>query len=70
MVFIYGSLTEVGPLLRCLLTGDYEGVLRSPVIRELLGGEACCHGDSIEAHLERRLLAYLSDAPEDSQSDR
>ncbi|KAG7274019.1 hypothetical protein CRUP_032613, partial [Coryphaenoides rupestris] len=51
-----------GPLLRCLLAGDYRGVLLSPLVRELLGGGACCHGDGVEAHLERRLLAYLSDA--------
>ncbi|KAJ3610433.1 hypothetical protein NHX12_022525 [Muraenolepis orangiensis] len=60
---------EAGPLLSCLLAGDYQGVLRNPLVLELLGGGACCHGDSIEAHLERRLLAYLSDGPEDRRSD-
>ncbi|CAL8298155.1 unnamed protein product [Merluccius merluccius] len=64
------SSADAGPLLRCLLAGDYQGVLRSPLVLELLGSGDCCHGDSIEAHLERRLLAYLSDAPEDAQSDR
>ncbi|XP_031434471.1 tetratricopeptide repeat protein 27 [Clupea harengus] len=65
------STAEGGPLLQSLLDGDFEAVLLSPQVLDLLGGEAeAVVGETIEAYLERKVLAYLSDSTEDDRTNR
>ncbi|KAM6956612.1 tetratricopeptide repeat protein 27 [Aplochiton taeniatus] len=68
------SSAETGPLLRSLLEGDFEAVLLSPQVLDLLAGEggddSCVAGETIEAYLERRVLAYLIDGSKDDKADR
>lgn len=63
------SAAESGSLLESLLEGNFEGVLLSPAVLDVLGGES---GDeeAVEAYLQRRFLAYLSDATEDDRAER
>ncbi|XP_067091989.1 tetratricopeptide repeat protein 27 [Osmerus mordax] len=63
------SSAEAGSLLKCLLDGDYEAVLLSPQVLDLLGGDGGA-GEGIEAHLEKQVLAYLADRTEDDKADR
>ncbi|XP_062375724.1 LOW QUALITY PROTEIN: tetratricopeptide repeat protein 27 [Sardina pilchardus] len=67
------SSAEGGPLLQSLLEGDFEAVLLSPQVLDLLGGggeSEAVQGETIEAYLERKLLAYLSDSTEDDRLER
>ncbi|KAM4730229.1 tetratricopeptide repeat protein 27 isoform 1-T1 [Anableps anableps] len=64
---------ETGSLLQSLVEGDFEAVLLSPqVIDVLTGDDSCREGEDIEAYLERRLLLYLTadDDDDDQQSNR
>ncbi|XP_072546082.1 tetratricopeptide repeat protein 27 [Salminus brasiliensis] len=58
-----------GVLLQYVFEGDFEAVLLSPQVLDLLAGDPE-EGESIEAYLERRVLVYLSNATEDQKSDR
>ncbi|XP_014859171.1 PREDICTED: tetratricopeptide repeat protein 27 [Poecilia mexicana] len=52
---------EAGPLLRALLDGDFEAVLLSPQVANVLTGDGSCReGEDMEAYLERCLLLYLT----------
>lgn len=65
------STAESGPLLQSLLEGDFEAVLLSPQVLDLLGDEGeAVEGETIEAYLERKVLAYLSHSTEDDRLDR
>lgn len=57
---------EVSSVLESLMNGDFVAVLRSPKVLDLLmaGGDTM-EGEDAEAFLERRVVKYLSDAPED-----
>ncbi|KAJ8014188.1 hypothetical protein DPEC_G00037660 [Dallia pectoralis] len=61
---------EAGPLLRSLLEGDFEGVLLSPQVLDLLGGGETCGDQTIEAYLEERVLSYLINSTDDDKVDR
>uniref|UniRef100_A0AAY4EYM5 Tetratricopeptide repeat protein 27 n=1 Tax=Denticeps clupeoides TaxID=299321 RepID=A0AAY4EYM5_9TELE len=63
-------LHKAGALLRNLFEGNFEAVLLSPRVLDLLSGESEEEEESVEAYLERRVLAYLSDCAEDDQADR
>ncbi|KAM4591456.1 tetratricopeptide repeat protein 27 [Odontesthes bonariensis] len=65
------SAAEAGCLLQSLLDGDFEAVLLSPQVTNLLTGDGSDFGDEdIEAYLERRLLLYLTDGPHVNQTNR
>uniref|UniRef100_A0A3Q3WKP9 Tetratricopeptide repeat protein 27 n=1 Tax=Mola mola TaxID=94237 RepID=A0A3Q3WKP9_MOLML len=58
-----------GPLLEALMDGDFGAVLRSRQVLDLLAGDGSCgDGEHLEAHLERRVLLFLSDGPEEQSS--
>lgn len=61
---------EAGPLLQSLFDGDFEAVLLSPQVLDLLGGGDGSDGESIDAYLERRVLAYLNDSTQEDKADR
>ncbi|KAJ8248502.1 hypothetical protein GJAV_G00242710 [Gymnothorax javanicus] len=63
------SNAESGVLLKSLLGGNFMGVLLSPVVLDVLSGEGEDE-EKVEAYLERRFLAYLSDATEDDKEER
>lgn len=51
------------------MDGDFGAVLRSRQVLDLLAGDGSCgDGEHLEAHLERRVLLYLSDGPEEQSS--
>ncbi|KAM6916264.1 tetratricopeptide repeat protein 27 [Xenentodon cancila] len=59
---------EAGSLLHSLLEGDFEAVLLSPQVIDLLSGDGSCgEEEEIEASLERRVLLYLSGGCSDEQ---
>ncbi|KAI3363427.1 hypothetical protein L3Q82_011572 [Scortum barcoo] len=65
------STAEAGSVLESLMKGDFEAVLRSPKVSDLLMGDgSCSEGEDIEAYLERRVLLYLTCATNDEQTDR
>uniref|UniRef100_A0A673W3B5 Tetratricopeptide repeat protein 27 n=1 Tax=Salmo trutta TaxID=8032 RepID=A0A673W3B5_SALTR len=64
------SSAEAGPLLQSLFDGDFEAVLLSPQVLDLLGGGDGSDGESIDAYLERRVLAYLNDSTQEDKADR
>uniref|UniRef100_A0AAY5KJ61 Tetratricopeptide repeat protein 27 n=1 Tax=Esox lucius TaxID=8010 RepID=A0AAY5KJ61_ESOLU len=64
------SSAEAGPLLQSLLEGDFEAVLLSPQVLDLLGGGDNFDGQAIEAYLEGRVLAYLDNSTDDDKVDR
>ncbi|KAM3606001.1 uncharacterized protein V6R79_008859 [Siganus canaliculatus] len=65
------SIAEAGPLLEALMEGDFEAVLLSPQVSELLLGDgSCSQSQDIEAYLESRVLAYLSCGTGDNQINR
>uniref|UniRef100_A0A4W6G7F0 Tetratricopeptide repeat protein 27 n=1 Tax=Lates calcarifer TaxID=8187 RepID=A0A4W6G7F0_LATCA len=52
---------DAGSLLESLMEGDFEAVLLSPQVLDLLTGDgSCCEGEDIEAYLERQVLHYLT----------
>ncbi|XP_054456556.1 tetratricopeptide repeat protein 27 [Anoplopoma fimbria] len=56
------TTAEAGPLLESLMEGDFEAVLLSPQVLDLLtGDDSCSEGEDIEAYLEKRVLLYLDD---------
>ncbi|KAI1894399.1 hypothetical protein AGOR_G00115410 [Albula goreensis] len=63
------SGAESCSLLESLLDGNFEGVLLSPVVLDILGGESSSE-EKIETHLESCFLAYLSNATEDDKAER
>uniref|UniRef100_A0A3P9PYZ2 Tetratricopeptide repeat protein 27 n=1 Tax=Poecilia reticulata TaxID=8081 RepID=A0A3P9PYZ2_POERE len=57
----WSSFSQAGPLLRALLAGDFEAVLLSPQVADVLTGDGSCReGEDMEAYLERCLLLYLT----------
>lgn len=53
------------------MEGDFEAVLLSHQVLDLLTGDgSCSEGEDIEAYLERRLLLYLTSGPNDDQTNR
>uniref|UniRef100_UPI003AAC86D8 tetratricopeptide repeat protein 27 isoform X2 n=1 Tax=Centroberyx gerrardi TaxID=166262 RepID=UPI003AAC86D8 len=65
------SSAEAGSLLQSLLEGDFEAVLLSPLLLDLLCGDGICSdGEDIEAYVERRVLLYLTDTTKDDKADR
>ncbi|XP_039994991.1 tetratricopeptide repeat protein 27 isoform X2 [Xiphias gladius] len=65
------SLAEAGSLLESLIEGDFEAVLLSTQVLDLLTGDgSCSKGEDIEAYLERRVLLYLTGCTNDDQTNR
>ncbi|KAI4890698.1 hypothetical protein NFI96_019084 [Prochilodus magdalenae] len=64
---IFGS-GDGGALLQYVFEGDFEAVLLSPQVLDLLAG-APEDGESIEAYLERRVLIYINGATEVQRRD-
>ncbi|KAL3972478.1 hypothetical protein ACER0C_025827 [Sarotherodon galilaeus] len=65
------STAEAGPLLESLMEGDFEAVLLSMEVTDLLNGHGDYHeGEDIESYLERRILLYLTDGTNDNQTNR
>lgn len=65
------STAEAGSLLESLMEGDFEAVLLSPQIIDLLTGDGSCNeGEDIETYLERRVLLYLTGGTNDNQTNR
>lgn len=63
--------SEAGSLLESLLEGDFEAVLLSPHVLNLLTGDgSCSEGEDIEAYLERRVLLHLTSGTTDDQNNR
>uniref|UniRef100_A0A8C9ZWN9 Tetratricopeptide repeat protein 27 n=1 Tax=Sander lucioperca TaxID=283035 RepID=A0A8C9ZWN9_SANLU len=57
-----------GSLLESLMVGDFEAVLLSPQVLDLLAGDgSCSDGEDIEAYLEKRVLLYLTCGANDDQ---
>ncbi|XP_028459462.1 tetratricopeptide repeat protein 27 isoform X2 [Perca flavescens] len=62
---------EAGSLLESLMEGDFEAVLLSPQVLDLLAGDgSCSDGEDIEAYLEKRVLLYLTCGTNDDQTNR
>ncbi|XP_076598355.1 tetratricopeptide repeat protein 27 [Chaetodon auriga] len=65
------STAEASSLLESLMEGDFEAVLLSPQVLDLLSGDGSCdEGENIEAYLERRVLLYLTGDNNDDQTNR
>ncbi|XP_035515288.1 tetratricopeptide repeat protein 27 [Morone saxatilis] len=65
------SIAEAGSLLESLMEGDFEAVLMSPQVLDLLNGDgSCSEGEDIETYLERQVLQYLTDGTNDGQTNR
>lgn len=65
------STAEAGSLLESLMEGDFEKVLLSPQVLDLLAGDGSCNeGEDIEAYLERRVLLYLTSGTSNDQTNR
>ncbi|XP_018550209.1 tetratricopeptide repeat protein 27 isoform X2 [Lates calcarifer] len=53
------------------MEGDFEAVLLSPQVLDLLTGDgSCCEGEDIEAYLERQVLHYLTGGINNDQTNR
>lgn len=53
------------------MKGDFEAILRSPQVVDLLTGDgSCSEGEDIEAYLERRVLLYLTRGANGDQTNR
>lgn len=64
-------VAEAGSLLESLMEGDFEAVLLSPTVLDLLSGDGCCSdGEGIEAYLERRVLLYLTGGSDNDHTNR
>lgn len=62
---------DAGSLLESLMEGDFEAVLLSPQVLDLLTGDgSCCEGEDIEAYLERQVLHYLTGGINNDQTNR
>ncbi|XP_070696653.1 tetratricopeptide repeat protein 27 [Pempheris klunzingeri] len=65
------STAEVGSLLESLMEGDFEAVLLSHQVLDLLSGDgSCSEGEDIEAYLEKRVLLYLTCDTADDRTNR
>ncbi|KAF6720018.1 Tetratricopeptide repeat protein 27, partial [Oryzias melastigma] len=64
------SASVAGSLLQSLLEGDFEAVLLSPQVQDLLTGDGSYDDEDIEAYLERRVVLYLSDDSNGDQNSR
>ena len=62
---------EAGSLLDSLMEGDFEAVLLSHQVLDMLTGDgSCSEGEDIEGYLERQVLLYLTDGKDDPQTNR
>ncbi|XP_032397890.1 tetratricopeptide repeat protein 27 isoform X1 [Etheostoma spectabile] len=62
---------EAGSLLESLMEGDFEAVLLSPQVSDLLAGDGSySDGEDIEAYLEKRVLLYLTCGTNGDQTNR
>ncbi|XP_010742093.1 tetratricopeptide repeat protein 27 [Larimichthys crocea] len=66
------ATAETCSLLESLMEGDFEVVLLSPQVLDLLTGDgSCTEEEDIEAYLERRILLYLTcGTSDDDQTNR
>ncbi|XP_018536127.1 tetratricopeptide repeat protein 27-like, partial [Lates calcarifer] len=65
------TTADAGSLLESLMEGDFEAVLLSPQVLDLLTGDgSCCEGEDIEAYLERQVLHYLTGGTNNDQTNR
>lgn len=66
------AFSETCSLLESLMEGDFEVVLLSPQVLDLLTGDgSCTEEEDIEAYLERRILLYLTcGTSDDDQTNR
>ncbi|XP_018550208.1 tetratricopeptide repeat protein 27 isoform X1 [Lates calcarifer] len=65
------TTADAGSLLESLMEGDFEAVLLSPQVLDLLTGDgSCCEGEDIEAYLERQVLHYLTGGINNDQTNR
>lgn len=63
--------SEVGSLLESLMEGDFEAVLLSPQVLDLLTGDGTfSEREDIEGYLERRVLLYITGGTNDGQTNR
>ncbi|KAK2843883.1 hypothetical protein Q7C36_012098 [Tachysurus vachellii] len=63
------NTTDGGPLLQRVFEGDFEGVLLSVPVLEMLSGEPE-QDENIESYLQRRIITYLSTNEEETRKDR
>ncbi|TTY21607.1 Tetratricopeptide repeat protein 27 [Bagarius yarrelli] len=63
------NTTDAGPLLQRVFEGDFEAVLLSVPVLEMLSGEPE-QDDSIESYLHRRVLTYLNTNQEETKRNR
>lgn len=65
------STAGAGSLLESLMEGDFEAVLLSPQVLDLLTGDgSSSEGEDIEAYLEKRILLYLKSGTDDDRANR
>nr|XP_046256932.1 tetratricopeptide repeat protein 27 [Scatophagus argus] len=65
------GFAEVRLLLESLLEGDFEAVLLSHQVLDLLTGDgSCSEGEDIEAYLERQIFLYLTCGTNNDQTNR
>ncbi|XP_041645689.1 tetratricopeptide repeat protein 27 [Cheilinus undulatus] len=65
------ATAEAAALLESLMEGDFEAVLLSHHVLDLLTGDGSCgEGEDIEAYLERRVLLYLTYGTNNDQNSR
>ncbi|KAB5561889.1 hypothetical protein PHYPO_G00011710 [Pangasianodon hypophthalmus] len=63
------NTTDGGPLLQRVFEGDFEAVLLSVPVLEMLSGDPE-QDESIESYLQRRIITYLSTSEEETKRDR
>ncbi|CAJ1066465.1 tetratricopeptide repeat protein 27 [Xyrichtys novacula] len=67
----FSGTAEVGSLLGSLVDGDFEAVLLSHLVLDLLTGDGSCSEDEdIEDYLERQVLLYLTCGTDNNQANR
>lgn len=65
------STAGAGSLLESLMEGDFEAVLLSPQVLDLLTGDgSSSEGEDIEAYLEKQILLYLTSGTDDDRDNR
>ncbi|XP_060789209.1 tetratricopeptide repeat protein 27 [Neoarius graeffei] len=63
------NTADGGPLLHCVFMGDFEAVLLSVPVLEMLSGEPE-QDENIESYLQRCIITYLSTNEEETKRDR